>query len=104
MKKVENFDYGSINDEHKKTIEEVIKLAKEQNNEIFAEFLALKFGIKPLPQFDLNDSEFINICKKTNMVYTLQGDVIDNGIRYPIVSIMHDIRFLDQWIKDIKNL
>ena len=101
------FDYGHITSEHKKVVEEVINIANSSGHEMFAELLKIKFQIKDIPIHDINNSEFINICKKINVTYTVQGYTKEtiNGeeIKFPLISVCADIRQLDKIIETAKK-
>jgi hypothetical protein len=99
----QNFDYGSINEDHKNVIQEIIHLAKETNNHLFADFISYKFKIKEENKFDLKNSSFFKFCEKNNIHLNIQGYVQDgtnpDSVHYPVVSIIEDIRKLDDVFK-----
>ena len=103
--KEELFDYGSINDQHKKAIFEVMMLAKQFGHDNFAEFLKFKFEIVEPNRYNLNESEFIQACEKNQVQYNIQGYVKNSldpdAVHYPIVSITEDIRKLNTFIKNV---
>jgi hypothetical protein len=102
--KEELFDYGNITSTHKKLLFEVIELAKQSGNDLFAEFIKHKFQIIEPNRFDLENSKFIESCKKHKFNYNIQGYVVDglnpDAVQYPIVSITEDIRKLEEFIKN----
>jgi hypothetical protein len=99
------FDYGNINDEHKKAILEVIDLANQLGNVTFAELLKHKFQIVEPKKYDLNDSEFITACNSNKINYNIQGYITEGPahapVHYPLVSITEDIRKLNDFIKNV---
>ncbi len=100
----ELYDYGSISEDHKKIILEVMDLAKKTGNELFAEFLKHKFEIVEPNRYDLSESKFIDACEKHKFCYNIQGYVKEgnspDAVHYPIVSITEDIRKLEEFIKN----
>lgn len=100
----ELFDYGSINEEHKKVVLEIMELAKQSGNDVFAEFIKHKFQIVEPKKYDLAESKFVEACEKHNFKYHVMGYVVDgtnpDSIHYPIVSITEDIRKLEEFIKN----
>jgi hypothetical protein len=96
------FDYGSITEEHKKVIEEVIYLYKESKIENFDEFLKSKFQVELPPRFPIQDSLFVKFCKEHQFRCAIMGYAVDDeGVEYPVISITEDVRKLDNFVKDI---
>lgn len=103
------FDYGTITDEHKEAVQEVINLAKSLGNEEFAEFIKHRFKIVEPLRIPYDISSFYKECQKVGIKVHLMGYVQDNGGSdptspyYPILSITEDIRKLDEFVKSIKD-
>lgn len=103
------FDYGTITDEHKEAVQEVMSLAKQFGNEEFAEFIKHKFKIIEPLRLPYEITTFYQECEKVGIKVHLMGYVQDNGgsdptlPSYPVVSITEDIRKLEELIKSIKN-
>jgi hypothetical protein len=103
------FDYGAITEEQKKAILEVMDLAKESGNEMFAEFIKHKFKIVEPLRIDHKESEFYKVCESHGIKVWLMGYVQDKGgldptePSYPIVSVTEDIRKLENLIENISK-
>jgi len=103
------FDYGTISEQHKEAVQEVMELAKNFGNAEFAEFLKHKFKIIEPLRVPYETSTFAKECEKADIKVYLMGWTQDNGGSdpalpfYPILSITDDIRKLEQLIKNIKD-
>ena len=102
------FDYGDINDDHKKAVEEAIKYLQEKGvDKGTLDDLKLKFQIESLPKFDFNKSLMVQFCKKNNISIIEQGFVTEtkNGktILYPMCGIVEEVRVLDRLFESIFN-
>jgi len=104
---IEQFDYGSITDEHKKVAEEIINIIEKFNQPLLCELIKQKFQITPIKTYDLDDSIFIQYCKKANIVTTTQGFLVEgidlDAIKYPLIALSGDIRELNKFIEIVQN-
>lgn len=105
---VELFDYGSVTEEHKKAVLEVMNLAKEHGNDMFAEYLKHKFQIEEPLRVDYKESEFAKACEQNDIKLWLMGWVQDGGAaagspHYPVLSITEDIRKIEKLIETFRN-
>ena len=105
---VELFDYGSVTEEHKKAVLEVMTLAKEHGNDMFAEYLKHKFQIEEPLRVDYKESEFAKACEQNDIKLWLMGWVQDGGAaagspHYPVLSITEDIRKIEKLIETFRN-
>ena len=101
------FDYGSLNDEHKEAVKKCLELAEKVGlGEHFIEILKVKFHLSELPTYDLKESEFFSaVADDDNLAISSGGYTRTNGMNYPYISIMGDIRDYDKWIAgEITNL
>jgi hypothetical protein len=103
----QTFDYGSINEKQKETVEEVANLARQMGHHMFAEFLIHKFDVVEPKRFNVEDSKFCQLCKENDIRINLQGHVQEgldaNAIQYPVVSITEDVRKLDVFLENFKK-
>ena len=101
------FDYGNITKENKQAIIEAINILNNTGNQMSAALLEHKFKIKDTKKYNLNNSIFIQLCKKFNIGYSTQGyitkGVDENAVDYPIVLIQDEISNLDEFITFIKK-
>lgn len=102
------FDFGSLNNEHTKAVKEACEILKTQGvDENIIKDLQLKFKVKELPKYDLNESPFAQYCKKNNIAMMEQGNVTvkENGeIKlYPVGVVCEDIRILNKLFESIFN-
>ena len=106
-KSKELFDYGDIKKEHKEAIIEAIALLNSTGQQVSATLLEHKFKIKDNKKYDLNESVFVNLCKKFKMPISVQGYVTkgvnENAVDYPIVLIQDEISKLDEFIAFIRK-
>lgn len=106
---MEVFDYGSISEEQKKAIQEVIDLARQSNNEMFAQFLTHKFKIVEPVRIDHTNTQFYKMCSDNDIKVWLMGWVQDGGgedpsaPHWPVVSITEDVRKIEKLLKHIKE-
>ncbi len=102
------FDYGDIKDEHKKAVEEAIKILQEKGvDKGTLDDLKLKFQIESLPKFDFNKSLMVQFCKKNNISIVEQGFVTETKDGktklYPMCGIVEEVRVLDRLFESIFN-
>lgn len=109
-KKVEltpNFNYGDITEEHKRVVEEVIKILrfnKDNPLEQTINELKTRFKMVEVPMIKYEDSLWYQFTKNENIGHSLQGfkQVKDkNGdlIRIPHVSFSSDLDNLDRMLQ-----
>jgi hypothetical protein len=103
----QTFDYGSIKTEHKEAVEEVVDLARNMGNHVFAEFLLHRFQIEEQKRFELKDSKFFQLCRENSIGVNIQGHTQEgigpDSVQYPVISITEDVRKLDAFVEKIKN-
>ena len=106
---MELFNYGDITEEQKKAVLEIIELANQSGNDVFAELLKHKFQIIEPLKLDHTKTEFNRLCTEKEIKVWLMGWVQDGGgedpsaPHYPVVSITEDIRKLEELVRHIKN-
>lgn len=103
------FDYGAINDHHKEAIQEVIDLARNTGNEMFAEVLKHKFQLVEPIRVDYKETAFYKACTENDIKVWTMGYVQDGGGNdpsipfYPVVSITEDIRKIQKLVETLKK-
>ena len=101
------FDYGAITEEHINAVSEIIALAEQQGRYDFADFLRVKFKIKEIPSYDLENSDFVKACKIAGLYCAIQGWVQEGVepdlIKFPLVAMCADIRDFEKLVPIIKN-
>jgi predicted house-cleaning noncanonical NTP pyrophosphatase (MazG superfamily) len=101
------FDYGSINDEHKKVAEEICKFLRDSNLKEIADVISQRFQLVQIPEYDMTQSKFFKECNKVGIFVACQGFLQEgtgtDAMKYPMVNISGDIRKMDQLIDSIKN-
>lgn len=102
------FNYGEITEQHKEAVLEVMDLAKQQGNDMFAELLKHKFQIEEPVKVDHKETVFAKACESSDIKVWVMGWVQDGGAEtgaphYPVVSITEDIRKIDKLVEAIKN-
>lgn len=90
------FDYRNINDDHKKAAEEIANILADSGQPMLSELVKLRFEVVERPKYNLNDSPFIDFCKKAGLHFVIQGYTVENGIEYPMITICEDIRKLNK--------
>ena len=99
----EQFNYGELNDQHKKAAQEVLNLLEIHKDPLIVKELVTKhFQLVPKPKHDHSTSPFLAACEKTNMPANLQGWVEENGTLYPLFVFSGDIREFDKLFYAIK--
>jgi hypothetical protein len=90
------FNFDEVNEDHKDAVKEISKILKSLNQNILAEMIEQKFKLVKKPKYEKEESEFIQKAIEFGFNPTEQGITEDNGIEYPIVNIMADVR---EWNK-----
>jgi len=101
------FDYGSITDQHKEAVKEVINLIKTMpgaSPDILSLALEHKFDIKDLPKFDMMTTEICQKAAKLGITPQLAGWITENNERlFPIVYFSADIRKFVELQEELKK-
>ena len=102
------FDYGNISEQQKEAVLEIMDLAKQQGNEVFAEILKHKFQIEEPVRVDHSNHIFTKACEESDIKLWVMGWVRDGDDEtgapyYPVVSITEDIRKIDTLIDNIRK-
>jgi len=99
----EIYDYGSITDQDKRVVKEILKLLKERANvpcKMFAEELAIKFDISQIPEMSYEDSNWHKLTKDFRLGEAIQGfreDTKDGKkIRIPHMGFSADLEELEK--------
>lgn len=101
------FDYGNLSDAHKEAVKKCLELAESIGVAAqFIEILKVKFHLSNLPTYDLKKSDTWNsMAGNDDLNCSSGGYTQTNGMNYPYVSVMADIRDLDSWLAgEITNL
>jgi hypothetical protein len=101
------FDYGSMTDAHKEAVKKCLELAEKAGvHEQYIEIIKVKFNLSTLPTYDMANSEtWKSMTADDNLSCSSGGHTQANGMNYPYVSIMADIRDIDKWLAgEITNL
>jgi len=102
------FNYGQIQKEHLDVVNEIINLANESQNIVFAEFLKWKFNIKEVKKYDLTKNKFLNAAQKAGVFCSIQGTIREGekegAIEYPVISITEDPRKLEKIYEAIEEI
>lgn len=99
----EKLDYLEITDAQKVAIKECVKILREMDLATAANEILLRTGLEVIPEYPLEDSEFACLMKENNIFSAIQGHIQDSGVRYPIVSVVSDIRKLDEALLSYKH-
>ena len=94
------FDYGSLTDAHKEAVKKCLELGEKLGlGEEFLEIIRVKFHLSELPTYDLLESEtWKSMAGDDDLNCSSGGYTRTNGMNYPYISIMADIRDLDKWV------
>lgn len=103
------YDYGSITKEHKKLVEEIIKILKQNSNlstDDVIHSLREKFKIDLPPTLDIEKSLWHEFTKDYKLGTSIQGHIdtiIDNKkFRNPLIGFTADLQTLDKMLIDFK--
>lgn len=103
------YDYGSITKEHKKLVEEIIKILKQNSNlstDDVIHSLREKFKIDLPPTLDIEKSLWHEFTKDYKLGTSIQGHIdtiIDNKkFRNPLIGFTADLQTLDRMLIDFK--
>lgn len=99
------FDYGKLKPEHQEAALEIISILEKSNNLMLAELIKEKFQIKVRPQFDIENTAFVEACKEAGLYCSIQGVIQEQGsdVDYQFISICDDIRKFLKLYDIIKN-
>ena len=106
VKLTPNFDYGDITEEHKRTVEEVIKfllLNKDNPLEQTIKEIRTRFKIIEIPMMKYEDSLWYQFTKNEKIGNSVQGfkqirDKNGNFIRIPNITFSSDLDNLDKML------
>lgn len=94
----ESLNFDTLNERDKKVIKEVIKFLKEEKNlnKDIEKSIHLKFKLKDVPKFNIDNSNFLRHVKKLNLFYNESGFLREgkhpNIVEYPIIAVQTEIR------------
>ncbi len=101
------FDYGSVTEQHKEAVKEVINVIKSMptaSPEVLAIALERKFEIEELPKFDMMTTEICQKAAKIGLTPQLAGWVNENNERlFPVVFFSADIRKYVELQEELKK-
>jgi len=106
VKLTPNFNYGDITEEHKRTVEEVIKfllLNKDNPLEQTIKEIRTRFKIVEIPMMKYEDSLWYQFTKNEKIGNSVQGfkqirDKNGNFIRIPNIAFSSDLDNLDKML------
>ena len=102
------FDYGNITDENKAAALEIANMLSGQGMNDVAEAIKLKFKIKEIPKYDIDNSPWTVACREAGVYCGIQGYVQEGTepdiIQYPLIAVCSDIRNFEKLVKIIKNM
>jgi len=101
-----NYDYGSITDNDKKVVTEIIDLMRNRGEvpcSMFAEELKIKFGLEEIPMKRIEDTVWGQLTKNERIGQSIQGfrmatDEKGKKTRIPHVGFSADLDYLDEFI------
>jgi hypothetical protein len=101
------FNYGDIRPDHVDAAEEIAKFLEEQGLATQAEIIRSRFKVIEIPSYDINQSIFVQYCRKFGIAFGGQGSIVEgdepNQMQYPMIAISGDIRRLDNFVEFIKS-
>tara|TARA_Y100000004_G_scaffold195437_1_gene262443 strand:+ start:540 stop:884 length:345 start_codon:yes stop_codon:yes gene_type:complete len=100
------FDYGSVTDQHKEAVKEVINIIKSMpgvSPDMIAAALEHKFEIKELPKFDMMNTEFCQKAAKIGITPQLAGWINENDVLYPVTYFSADVRKFVELTEELKK-
>ena len=102
------FDYGSVSDEQREVVKEIIDLMRAREQVpcgMFAEELKTRFELEEIPMKNPEDSVWGQMTKDERLGQTIQGFrlVEQDGkkIRIPHVGFSADLDYLDEFVNRI---
>ena len=102
------FDYGSVSDEQREVVKEIIDLMRAREQipcGMFAEELKTRFQLEEIPMKDPKDSVWGQLTKDERLGQSIQGFrlVEQDGkkIRIPHIGFSADLDYLDEFINRI---
>lgn len=106
---VQNFDYGSIKQEHKDAVLEILSYLRERSNiptDMLIEDLKIKWQIEEVPMFDEKETLFWQLTHDEPIQPVIQGwtettDKDGQKIRMPYLVLCADITYFDYLAKQI---
>jgi hypothetical protein len=101
------FDYGDIREAHTAAADEIANMCLQFGQPEIAAEIKRKFKIVEVPRYNLEDSEFVQECKKHGMYVSVQG-ILHEGqgpslMEYQLIGISGDVRKMNEFIKAVKG-
>jgi len=87
--------YDQLNEDNIKALKEVIRILEEYGLVDLVEDLNTRFGFENIPSKRLDDFESFKWLEQNGIRVNKQGDVLDGGVKYPLVGIFCDMRQLE---------
>jgi len=91
--------YDQLNEDNIKALKEVIRILEEYGLDDLVEDLNSRFGFENIPSKQLDDFESFKWLEESGIRVNKQGDVLDGGVKYPLVGIFCDMRQFEEAFK-----
>lgn len=95
--------YDNITEENKEGIRECLFILKELGLNDAAQNIAERVGFVDIPEYDIRESDFFNLCKENGISCNLQGHMLRDGVKYPVVGIYGEITNFDNLLLKYKQ-
>tara|TARA_Y100000385_G_scaffold45835_1_gene42521 strand:+ start:188 stop:517 length:330 start_codon:yes stop_codon:yes gene_type:complete len=94
------FSTDNLKDEHKEILTDIVEYLSENGNELLSVLISKRYNLEPPEIFDIKNTITVDFFNKSNIPYSVQGYVTENGVDYPRLTISGDIRTFEKSFKD----
>jgi hypothetical protein len=96
MNNIQNLDFNSLTETHKRTADHIAKHAENLGMVEFADTIRKDFGLVKRKTYKLSDSPFVKKMEENDIFVAIQGFTVEDDVEYPIVAVVNDIRNLNK--------
>jgi len=86
------FDYSEITENDKHLVDEILRRYGHPE----AERIREDFGMTEVSEYDESQSTFLKACKDAGVSYQYQGYSVQDGVKYPMLGVVGEIRHLNK--------
>jgi hypothetical protein len=86
------YDYSEITENDRQLVDEIIRRYGHPE----AEKIRSDFGMEEISEYDESQSTFIKACSDAGYQLHYQGHNVQDGVKYPMLGIMAEVRELNK--------
>jgi hypothetical protein len=86
------FDYSEVTENDRHLVDEIIRRYGHPE----ADKIREDFGMVEVSEYDESQSTFLKACNDAGVSYQYQGYSVQDGVKYPMLGVMGEIRHLNK--------